>query len=42
MTLEERIKNTLGDLIMQLHGALAKVEELEAKMKAMIEKPTKK
>lgn len=42
MTLDERIKNTIGDLVMQLHGALAKVEELEAQMETMIEKPLEK
>ena len=37
MNLEQRIKNLIGDLVMQLHAALAKVEELEAKIKTMVE-----
>ena len=32
MTAEEQIKHTIGDLKFQLYAALAKIEELEAKL----------
>lgn len=31
-TVQDRIKNTIGDLVIQLHSALARVDELEAEL----------
>lgn len=39
MNVEQRIKLMIGDLIVQLQAAQAKIEELEAKVKEQESKP---
>jgi len=37
MTIEERLKTYIGSLIFELHAAYAKIETLEAEVKAKID-----
>lgn len=39
MSLEERLKSYIGGLIFELHAAQAKIEALEAELKAKIDPP---
>lgn len=37
MTLEDRVRHFIGDILIQLHAAKARVEELESELKSKIE-----